>query len=98
MRPRTLSCCFALLTTLSVVLSACGGGGGGGGSSVAPSANPTATATPITSQSQNVSLSTNGTQASYAVTGYSSVATIPGASVATSLSTTFSTTQPGGTP
>lgn len=97
MRSRTLSCCFALLTTLSVVLSACGGGGGGGGSSVAPAVNPTAT--PVTSQSQNVNLSTTGSQAaSYSVNGYSSVATIPAGSVATSLSTTFSTSQPGSTP
>ena len=43
MRPRTLRCFFALLTTLSVVLSACGGGGG---SSTTTSTTNTGTTTP----------------------------------------------------
>lgn len=102
MRTRTLSGFFALLSTLSIVLAACGGGGGGGGSSVAPGVNPTGgvTSTPTTpGSSGTVPLSTSGSQtATFAVNGYSSVATVPASSVATSLSATFSTTQPGSTP
>lgn len=99
MRTRALSGFFALLSTLSIVLAACGGGGGGGGSSVAPGVNPTATPAPVTSQSQPISTSTTGSQtANYSVTGYSSVATIPAANVATMLSTTFSTSLPSGPP
>lgn len=90
-----MSCFFALLTAASVVLAACGGGGGG--TSYTPAG--TATATPLTSQSEQVAVSASGSQtASYAVSGYSSVATIPAASAATTLATTFSTAQPGNTP
>ncbi len=94
---RSLSYFLASLTTASIVLASCGGGGGSGGSSV-PAA-PTVTATAVTSESQQVSLSTVSSQAAtYSVSGYSSIATIPAGNVATTLSTTFSSAQPSGTP
>jgi subtilisin family serine protease len=104
MRVRSsLSCCFALLTAASIVLTSCGGGGGGG--STLPASTPAATATatptpaPVTSQSQAVSLSTTSSEAAaYSISGYSSIATIPAGNIATTLSTTFSSAQPAGTP
>src|ERR1700691_2487252 len=98
----SFSCCFALLTAASVVWASCGGGGGGAGSTL-PASTPAATSTPtpapVTSQSQQVSLSTTRSQAAaYSISGYSSIATIPAGNTATTLSTTFSSAQPAGTP
>jgi subtilisin family serine protease len=100
---------FAALLAVSVVVTACGGGGGGG--AVAPgavatavptaaaTATPAPTPTPITTESVSVPASTVASQtATYAVTNYSGTATIPAASVATTLATTFSISQPSSTP
>lgn len=99
---RTLPAFFALLTSAAVALAACGGGGGGGGSSVpavSQTAAATSTPTPVTSQSQQISTSTTSPQtASYAVSGAASSVTVPIGSVATTLTTTFTTSQPGSTP
>ena len=95
----SVSVFFASMATLSIALASCGGGGGGGGATAVPANVPTATPAPVTSQSQQLSLSTTSSQAaSYSVTGYSSVVTIPAGNVSTTLSTTFSSAQPANTP
>ncbi len=86
-----------LIGLVAFAFTACGGGGGGSSTPQPPTiTTPTA---PTTSVSQSVSLTTTGSQtAAYALTGLSLSATFPAASTATTLTSTFSTTQPGGTP
>ena len=89
---------FCLLSLAVFALTACGGGGGGG-SVPQPPSPATSTPAPITSASQSVTLSTSAPQTGqYTLTSLSSIATFPIASVATTMATTFSTTQPAGTP
>jgi subtilisin family serine protease len=97
--PRSLSRAFAILATASVVLAACGGGGGGGSSVPSAPTGSSTTAPPSTTQTQSVPVSTTSPQTTtYSLTSYGGTATIPAGNVATTLSTTFSTAQPGGTP
>jgi hypothetical protein len=81
-----------------LALCACGGGGGGGSSSPpVPPATPTPA--PITQASISVPTSTSSAATeTYAITGYFDTVVFPTSSVATTLSTTFSLSQPTGTP
>lgn len=88
---------FGLIGLAAFGLAACGGGGGGSGS--APPTNPAPTPAPITSVSQSIALSTTAPQtAQYTLTSLTGAVTFPIASVGTTMTSTFSTTQPANTP
>jgi hypothetical protein len=91
---------FGLIGLAVFALVACGGGGGGGTAAPPPTIpTPIPTATPINSVSQSVSLTTTGPQSStFMLPSLSDAVTFPSASVATTVTSTFSTTQPGSTP
>ena len=89
----------AFVAAASVSLAACGGGGGGG--HVGPPTNPTPTPTPTNSQSLSIPVSSTASEPTTLgplAAGYSGTITMPPTSVTTTLSATFTTQQPNGTP
>ena len=89
---------FGLIGLSAFALAACGGGGGGTGPQPTIT-TPAPTPGPITSASQTIALSTTAPQTSqYTLTSLTGAVTFPLASVATTMTSTFSTTQPANTP